>query len=647
MNTYLKYTRCILAVVLGTIFSLFLKSDFTSELILPLIGGEADFETSDFYNRVDANREEKTLDGDIIVVSIDDIIDRAEFARALKDVADCAPGIIGLDVVFDGAHDAYQDSLLINTISEVAKTSKVVAAVELTDDCADGKLRPAANLLTSTPSDNLRMGAVNFISSRNNGTIRSFVEGFETSGSVYPSFASAVADDYIDAFSIHNNAKPIAEKMLHYSSDAFLTIMPEEIDHYRNSIRNKIVLMGSLDDGADFHPTPVESNYPGVLIHANIIKTLINKNNIIRSMTWLDWPIAVLSALFFAFLYVKYDNSPSQNLILRLSLLGFVVLMICGGCWMYSKNHIYINLSLPILLVALSQFMLDLYYAFEIVILKLYKLMKSKFFKVLATCMVITLASAHTSHAAEQLTIYDVEGTVLQLPSQQKCTKGQELFLSTRLNMVENVQLTIMDNKRHKIYKTDSKCDEITVAEIIRRAESNTKSLSKRMYKTISQNIKNSGKKNYTNTGASHRGDDDININTEYVYLMTVHAIGSDPQPSTSPVKLIPHSINDVLQWWAIRNDSDIPLYFNILCLSDDNAPYFIIECDSEMRSLIVDAEVQLNLNHIVAPNDFSCKYMLVASEVPFDSNDINNFFRDAEQPQPITSTTPPPLFFT
>ena len=116
------------------------------------------------------------------------------------------------------------------------------------------------------------------------------------------------------------------------------------------SLKNKIVLMGTTAPGLmDLRATPVQSNYPGVEIHANIISGILD-NNIKERPAYTqaaEFMLLLLAGLLLAFKLPKLN--PLKAVLLTLAVLA-AVMGINFASWQYA------NLVLPIasLLVMIS-----------------------------------------------------------------------------------------------------------------------------------------------------------------------------------------------------------------------------------------------------------------------------------------------------
>ncbi|MBD5318188.1 MAG: CHASE2 domain-containing protein [Bacteroides sp.] len=636
-----NYLKCAVSVLIAFILSLFLTSDVTSDLIIGLIGGNADFEVSDFYNRVDASKLEKSFNSDIIVVNIDNVETRDSIAIIIDQIAASDPAVIGVDILFRNPKESIGDSLLINSFR--SNKEKIVTAIALYGNGEENFTYVDDNIfLENMPA--YALGVAN-LAALPGGIVRSFLPYFQTSTGTLPAFATSIVSRYSPDYKEKMFKKGSDEMKLRYSNEKFLCIPPELLYSGEYDLKDKIVLVGTLNDPVDMHSTPVDAAYPGVLIQAHIISTMLKENYISTAGGLLNKIIAILISFLLCMIYVRYDSNNAQNIILRFMLITVMAAGIFIGCVLYCKFNIYINIAMILLVIALSQFVLDIWYGIEEIASRLNKSTQRNKNIAALVFLIISFGYVENATAEDIYTVHDIEGTVTRLKSGLVLSRGSKIEGEEMLGMERNRVLTISDKSTGKLYI--SKSQENTTPEcIIKVAKSQSKSIMKRMYSEMLSNIKRRDNRmnasTGSNIGAVVRDDgEELNANTEYIFsflssLLSSNDILEETNLDSKIIELTAHEISDDVIWWSICNNSSIPLYVNILQLSDGNTPHaFIYESDVEMPSLLIAPGKELNL----CDQLFLCthrKYILVASKFPFDTQDINMFFADGEKPLPL-----------
>ncbi len=606
--------------------SLYLTSDLTVDMLMELIGGNADFEVSDFYNRVDANRSEKSLDPDIVIVNIDEVTERGDIAALIDDVAEAGAKVIGVDILFNGLKDEAGDSML--TAVAERHRDRIVAAVELDD--AYGELPSlSGNLLYGRLPENM-FGVVNLVSDRPRGVIRSFIPFYATSQGEVPSFGAAVASRFSPGINCQG-AVDGDERHLFYSAEEYFCIEPGDVAAAADELRDKIVLLGTINDRADLHVTPVDDNYPGVMIHAHIISAMLAGRYVSVAGDVLNWMLAIAVAFGMCVAYVRLADNNAQNLLLRVLLLVVVAAGVLAGCVLYSRWHICLDVAKILLLVAFSQFVLDVWYASEVALQRYARrFLKRRGVKKSVASVLLMLGAVSGAVAADSYTVYDIKGEVTLLPSGDICRKGESLAGDQRLGLARNRSFALLEKSTRKVYRTTSR-DNATVNSIVGESKSRSRNISRRIYDEVSENIRRARSKDMASVGASVRFDGDVNANTEYIYTLLCSAVGGGLAVGACDVSPVAHPLEDGT-WWSIKNTGNRPLFVNLLCVPDGGVPVLVYDCDTEMRSLLVDGGSELEMSSELFDTS-DCRFYLVASEDNFDSTDINNFFLSGEVP--------------
>lgn len=354
-----KYIVTILSVIVALLLSLVMTADVTSDTILSIIGGNSDFEISDFYNRCVAGSGEKSIDEDIVVVNIDDIYDRAEIAELIEQIEDCRPSVVGIDLIFAQPKDSVSDHILLSTLNRHKDNIVVSCKYNESENTIE-------NTIVNDSIPTITMGVANLENNGMHSVIRTYHPQYNMAEGKMASFPVAIAAKI-------GKGKEVWDKeseYIYFSPDEYLTITPDEIGGNKEFIEGKVVLIGTIEEQAEFHHTPLSNEYPGVYVHANTLSNILHNDYISIADDTLNWILAVIFALISAYVYVALVDSNSQNITIRLLLIAFVVATIFVGCFIYSSFHICINVPKIILVVALSQLFLDIYFGLEIFILK-------------------------------------------------------------------------------------------------------------------------------------------------------------------------------------------------------------------------------------------------------------------------------------
>lgn len=120
--------------------------------------------------------------------------------------------------------------------------------------------------------------------------------------------------------------------------------------------KDKICIVGLTIMGMDIHPSPFESIYPGVGIHAEILRSVINKDFIVRLPRWIDLAILIFLGILVA--VVTFFAKPVKGFLA----LVFVVSVFAGlSILLFNIYGIWIDMVCPIFIMVLLYLSLTLY----------------------------------------------------------------------------------------------------------------------------------------------------------------------------------------------------------------------------------------------------------------------------------------------
>ncbi len=124
-----------------------------------------------------------------------------------------------------------------------------------------------------------------------------------------------------------------------------------------NELTGKICIVGLTAVGThDVHPVPVQKDYPGVGVHANIINAILNNSFIVRTSKQINCLVLILLALITTLLVLKLR--PLRSL---LATLGLLVFFTAFSFAIFAFFNIWIDLFYPLLLISLVYLFATLY----------------------------------------------------------------------------------------------------------------------------------------------------------------------------------------------------------------------------------------------------------------------------------------------
>ena len=297
----------------------------------PLLKALDDFELNDIVFSKLRGHNDVPLDTNIIIINIG-FLNRDDIAKRLELLNSFNPKVIGIDVFFEDFHRDESD----NNLSKVFASSHNLVF-------ANALVRRNS---TSIIYDSIKTSNYAFLNNANQGYVNLMTEDgkdVETVRGFAPRYKLGYG--WIDAFSLEcvkmfdknkyqtfiNRSNP--EEIINYERNinynTYMRLDLSQIDSSidRSSIENKIVLLGFIgfyfNDSLfirDKFFTPMNDKYAGktlpdmygVVIHANIISMILEKNYInimpLKLNVFLTVIICFLNIIFLSWLFSKTIN---------------------------------------------------------------------------------------------------------------------------------------------------------------------------------------------------------------------------------------------------------------------------------------------------------------------------------------------------
>lgn len=345
----------LLAFLLSTVMMSPLSASISAFFSVP---ERNDFTITDFYTIVADARAISHLDGNVVIVNIDNS-DRNEIADILSIVDDAGAKAVCLDVMFDDPRDG--DQPLLNAVTATRNLVMPVVMVK-TSESPDSFSVGNTSFFYHTAIDSAVVyAAANMPSKYDKSVIREFQPSFPThTGVDVPSLAVAAAE-----LASPRAVKKLRERdndleTINFHSRRFIVLQPDELIDNAAYLKDRIVLIGAITEPSDMHPTPVESHMPGVMIHAHSIATILDgayMNPIPKAVS-----IAIAFVLCVIFVSINlFMTHRTRGLLLRLLQVLLVWLAVQIGYWAFVSHNIIIDFSYALLMLAFGLFACDIW----------------------------------------------------------------------------------------------------------------------------------------------------------------------------------------------------------------------------------------------------------------------------------------------
>lgn len=353
-----------LSVSIACLFTTFLSSDFSSIDIFAPIEKKVDFKVSDIYNMVEENRPERDLSQEVVVINADNF-NREGVLDIIHTVSDYGAKAIGLDIYFSirKADNEYLFETIRKTENMVSIT-KVIKEPEreyytIEDQSFyDQELTPPhkgyANLDINHPWNVVRT-FLPFVCTREGDTIPSMA--LELARIANPARAQQLLNR-------HNT-----EEIIDFTHQEIEIIPAERLDNadVAKRIKDKVVMIGLVNDNKDIYLTPLHEPTAGVMVHAYAVQTILSGTYIQTRERWKDWTIAICACLLLVCLLLfanEYDPLKyALNFVVRILLFVGMYLFVYCGCQTFANAHIYADYTPAILMLVFGALAFDIVYA--------------------------------------------------------------------------------------------------------------------------------------------------------------------------------------------------------------------------------------------------------------------------------------------
>lgn len=319
-----------------------------------------DFDLTDVYSTVADQRAKRTLSDDIVIVSIDGC-SREGITEAIDYVDYLNPAAIGLDVFFN--YPAAMDSELISSLTQ---NPNIVLPVAL--QLVEGQ----ASIFGSYFYDDISIahkGVVNLSANSVRNVIRDFEPEYVVGGDTIRSFAAEIAKVAAPEKYEALMARGRSKETINYPSWEFEIIPADDLsngdiplEEARQSIEDKVVLIGNIFDQSDFHLTPIDEGMAGLLIHARALQTILDSCYIEEMSEKASWVMAmILSFIFILLVLIIKKRCAFEGCFVRFLQLALMYVFLVLGCKVFDHRGAYLNFAPTLLMFGLGMLAMDIW----------------------------------------------------------------------------------------------------------------------------------------------------------------------------------------------------------------------------------------------------------------------------------------------
>lgn len=251
------------------------------------------FSLKDIYYEIIQEAEAEHSSNIITIVDMNDVYQRDHIASIIEEIASCEPAVLGVDIVFEGwREDTVGSELLMDVIS---RTENVVFASKLIDGKTEKGEEDKLSFASSVHSFfgetiPITEGFTNVDTDAEGKTLRMFPMSRRCGNNTVYSFTAQVAEAYQGNIIGQTNEE---DRTVIFSGTKIEKIDHKYIKENRELIKDRIVLLGALNDYADKHYTPI-GRIPGVEFQAYAIQTLLEHNDVKTMSNPMMWFVSIL-----------------------------------------------------------------------------------------------------------------------------------------------------------------------------------------------------------------------------------------------------------------------------------------------------------------------------------------------------------------
>ncbi len=348
----------------------------------PISDALRDYETTDIV--FSTLQEEPPADTNITIVNIAQV-DRATIGRMLEIIGRYKPAVVGIDAFFRSEKGPAQDFPLM---MGMAKIDNLVLVSELDSLSDDKENWHEVNYSNSMFMEHATSGFANVITGEqthgNFRTVREFVPSFIVNDTLVTNFTTKIvslfdSSAYRDLMKRNNHLETINwkgnyKKFTHLDYD---DVLNERFGP--GAVKDKIVLFGYIgeyvgdkDSYIDKFFTPMNERpagrtYPdmyGIVVHANVISMILNRNYIDSADSWVNILISILVAYFNValFLWVAHRYKALYDLITKPFQIFELIFLVFVSVILLLNFQIKLNLTVTLIAIAFSGDLTELYY---------------------------------------------------------------------------------------------------------------------------------------------------------------------------------------------------------------------------------------------------------------------------------------------
>jgi len=319
----------------------------------PLKQALEDFKMTDVYfEMLRGGEKDRAFSDKIVLVDMTKQTRRSDIARTISDINACQPRVLMVDLVFQRPNaDLSDDMPLTDAVVEGAADD--VFSFKLVDyDPERAAFRGSVKSYFSDAADFV-WGYSNILQTHPGGSVRLYTLTQHLGDTLVWSMPYLAACRYLGR---EPQAEDTDQRLIVYSDLDFHVIDCDSVASHADLLRDKVVILGALDEEADKHITPIGKK-PGMVIQAYSTLSYIDHPTVRTMSGTTSFLLAFVVCMFCAWAgwRIRQRYPSTYSYVLKLFYFGLTALFVWLSFLCFVYRDYEVDLLYPLLGMALVE----------------------------------------------------------------------------------------------------------------------------------------------------------------------------------------------------------------------------------------------------------------------------------------------------
>lgn len=355
--SFFRWDHLAICLMMGLLGWLLILITSKISIFDPVKAAFDDFSMTDVFFEIQSNGYAE-YDDNIVIVDMTELNTRDAIAQVITDIKSCKPKVLGVDLIFERPSSDQSDDISLVSAIENGDCPQILSC-KLRD--YDNNSETFKNCLYSFFHDfgDFKWGYTNYQQIRMGGVTRETSQRQSLNDSVVYSFPYLLASYYTGK---KPSVEEVNEREIIYANVKFHVIKSSEVLQHKGELKNKLILLGTVNEEADMHFSPI-GKIPGVQVVAYSILSYIKHDRIIKMSRLSSLLLTFVLCYLGAWMGYKMEqwNSVFFAILAKIFNFGLAVILIGFTLYVFVTSDYYIDLLYPLLGLALVEDVRQLY----------------------------------------------------------------------------------------------------------------------------------------------------------------------------------------------------------------------------------------------------------------------------------------------